>query len=143
MADNPLDGWQATLAADQQHVGSMPSGPVKNLLNKKLRDMDYMFRAVEASPDDESFLDRVQTLARRMKETQLTNTQEPADIWKEFAACAKIARTIMRAKAARDAKLASQGLFQGQEAGGRSRWEAGACRFGRETAMTSYLSLPT
>jgi len=110
MADNPLDGWQATLAADQQHVGSMPSGPVKNLLNKKLRDMDYMLRAVEASPDDESFLDRVQTLARRMKETQLTNTQEPADIWKEFAACAKIARTIMRAKAARDAKLASQFL---------------------------------
>jgi hypothetical protein len=99
MAGGPLDEWRQTLAEDRERVGMLPEGPVRNVLTKKLREMDLLLRAVNLSPEDDPFRARVEAVARRMKETPSGKTTEWDAVLSEFAACVRIARSKMRLKA--------------------------------------------
>ena len=102
MADDPLDEWRQTLAEDKQRVRTLPDGQVKTLLRKKLREMELILEMVETLPEGDPFCDRVEGLARLMKETSSSKSK----VLKEFADCIKIARSMKRRQAALDAKLA-------------------------------------
>ena len=70
----------------------LPSGPVKNSLNKKLRNMEVILQVVGDLPEIDAFRVRVEALARRMKEIPSSEAQEPVDLSGEFTDCARIAR---------------------------------------------------
>jgi hypothetical protein len=106
MTDDPLDlldGWRQTLAKDRRRAELLPQGQVKNLLNKKLREMMVILEVVGALPENEPFRCRVKALARRMKETPSANSEQWGGVLKEFADCATIARSMKRIEALRDA----------------------------------------
>ena len=99
MADDPLDGWRQTLAEDRQRAELLPKGPVKTLLNKKLREIEVVLQVVGDLPENEPFRCRVEDVARLMKETPSTNIEEWDRVAKEFADCARIARGMKRKQA--------------------------------------------
>ena len=99
MADDPLDEWRQTLAEDSAARRIAAKGQVKNLLHKKLREMELILQAVETLPENDPFRDRVEGLARLMKETPSSKAKEWDGVLKEFAACVKIARSMKRRQA--------------------------------------------
>jgi hypothetical protein len=89
------------LAEDKRRAGLLPKGQVKNLLNKKLRELELILQMVETLPEGDPFRDRVEGLARLMKETASSKSK----VLKEFVDCVKIARSMKRRQAALDANL--------------------------------------
>jgi hypothetical protein len=104
MADDPLDEWRETVAADRQRAGLLPDGQVKNLLNEKLREMELLLRVVSALAKNDPFRDRVKSIARRMKETPSSEAKERSAVLRGFAACVNVARRMDWTQAALDAK---------------------------------------
>jgi hypothetical protein len=94
MAGDPLDEWRETLAADKQTVGLMPSGKPKNLLNKKLREIEVILQVVERLPKNDPFRARVEAVARRLQETRPNEAEGWDAALHEYAACVKIARRM-------------------------------------------------
>ena len=109
MADDPLGGWRKTLVEDKQRAGLLPKGQVKNLLNKKLRELEIILEVVGALPENEPFRHRVECIARLMEETPSSKAREWDGVLEEFAACVTIAHRMKRKQAAWDAKLAPKG----------------------------------
>jgi hypothetical protein len=114
MADDPLDQWRETWVKDRQRAGLLAAGPVKNLLNKQLRETEVILQAVGTLPENDPFRHRVAALALRMKETPSSEAKERDDVLSEFAACAKIARSLKQKQAALDAAK--------RRAEGRVKW---------------------
>ena len=109
MADDPLDSWQKTLAADRLHAAMLPKGPVKNALNKKLREMEIILQVVTALPETDPFRRRVNNVARLMNETPVDDAAAWKRVLDEFAACLKVARSRKTWLTALGAKPAPKG----------------------------------
>jgi hypothetical protein len=77
---------------------------VKNLLNKKLREMELILHVVETLPESNHFRDRVEAVARRMKATPRSEAKEWDGVLREFASCVTIAHRMKRKQAVLDAK---------------------------------------
>ena len=90
---------------DKRRAGLMPKGPVKNLLNKKLREMEVILEVVGALPENQPFRCRVEGVARLMKESRLARQKSGTESSRNSPPASKIAGSMKRRQAALSIKL--------------------------------------